>query len=456
VAAEASALAAGPCPGAASAAIVQQLQLEVAALSGRLQAAEHSISLMQRQLTAAAATAIRLEDSQTAAQLQLQELLAAKALTAELSDSISMLHTRQQQLQQRQHLGECQRSVVFKCPSPLPTDGTAQHVQQLLRKQLQLTVTVQAVHPLGGRQRSDSSSSGASRATSKHAYKVVLGSSGQRTEVMRIKAQRLRGTPLSIDELLTPNQLASRQRLQPVARQAAAAGQRVRWRHGSLLIDGKPYTGPGSLPTPAEQTAAATAQAGNHSPQPAAAQTTADGWQTVERRGSKGKPPAATSSKKALFAAQPPGKQQQRNMVAKKAGNVSKPKPQPKGANDAQPKAPSSSSAAKPSSGSGSSSAAKPSSGSGSSGNGKQQQPAGGAGGALARVASPGEGQGDTSAPAAQPAAGHGVSPPNAEPSLAAADGATQQTAAAGTAGREQPPAAAAGASAPPSPSSRA
>ncbi len=93
---------------------------------------------------------------------------------------------------------------------------------------------------------------------------------------------------------LTPDQLANRQRLQPVTRQAATAGQRVRLRHGSLLINGKPYTGPGSLSTLAEQQrpprAAATA---SHSQLPhsgrrlvdcAAAQQRASGRQLLATR----------------------------------------------------------------------------------------------------------------------------------------------------------------------------
>ena len=485
-AAEAPTLAESASPTAASPASQCQLQHEVADLRRQVQAQQHTISQLRQQLMATTATTTRLEDRLAASELQLRELRAAEARTSELADSVGMLFSRQQQLQQRQQLDECQRSVVLKCPEPLPADGAAQHLQQLLRKQLQLTVTVQAVRPLGGKQHdSDGNGGGASRAASKHAYKVVLGSSGQRTEVMRVKAQRLRGTPLSIDELLTPDQLASRQRLQPVARQAAAAGQRVRWRHGSLLIDGKPYTGPGSLPTPG--TAAAAAKGGSNSQhQPAAAQV-ADGWQTVQRRSKKGKRPAAAGSKKALFSS-PNGKQHQRSSGAKKAGSGSmlqptgtgavqhKPKPSSGGGSSSATKPKPSSGGVsdgaakpKPSSGGGSSGAAKskPSSGSGSgsgsatvasSGNGKQQQPAGGAGGALADVASLGEGLGDTSAPTAQPAAGHGVSPPNAEsPPAAAVSNSQEQPATAGTAGGEQPPAMAAGDAAPASsPSARA
>lgn len=436
--------------GPATTAAMQQLQQQVSDLSSKVDAAESTIAdlhrsneQLRRQLQASAATTIRLESRVEASELQIQELLAAQLKAAETADTVSMLHSRQEQLQQRQRLAECQHSVVFKSPTPLPAAGTAQHLQQQLRKLLGFQLTVQAVQPLGSKQPGSGGSSSGARSASKHAYKVVLGSSGERTEVMRVKAQRLRGTVWSIDELLTPDQLASRQRLQPVARQAAAAGQRVRWHHGSLLIDGKRYTGPGSLPTPTEQQAAAAAKASHHSkqqPTPRAVPAAeADGWQTVARRGKQPKRPAAASSKKALFAEQP-RKQQQRGNGGQKQGGGSKPPAKPKGAKQlaAQPKV------------------SPPKS---SSGSGMQRQPAGGAGGALARVASLGEGQGASSAPTADPAAGHGVSPPSAKSPPAAARGGSerQPETAAGSTGGKQPPAAAAGAASPlPSPSARA
>lgn len=86
----------------------------------------------------------------------------------------------------------------------------------------------------------------------KHAYKVVLGSAGHWTEVLRRKAQALRGTSLSIDAMPTLEQLSSRQRMMPVALQAKTAGQSVRWRYGALFIDAKQYAGRGSLPSPDE------------------------------------------------------------------------------------------------------------------------------------------------------------------------------------------------------------
>ena len=63
--------------------------------------------------------------------------------------TISKLHSRQEQLQEQQQRGECQVSVVFKNTSPLPDQGTASHLQQLLRKQLGINITVQRVQPLG-------------------------------------------------------------------------------------------------------------------------------------------------------------------------------------------------------------------------------------------------------------------------------------------------------------------
>ncbi|KAI3423535.1 hypothetical protein D9Q98_010667 [Chlorella vulgaris] len=148
-----------------------------------------------------------------------------------------------------------------------------------------------------------------------------FGSSGQRTEVLRIKAQALRGTPLSIDALLTPDQLASKQRLMPVARQAKSAGQSVRWRYGTLLINGKPYTGPGSLPTPAEQ------QQQQQQQQQQAPTNASDGYQTVQRRQRKHaqQHQPAHGSKKSLF----PATHQQKDGLAIKPAPNANPKPPP-------------------------------------------------------------------------------------------------------------------------------
>ena len=88
---------------------------------------------------------------------------------------------------------------------------------------------------------------------------------------------------MTIDTLLTPQQLTAKQQLLPVARQAKAAGQTVHWRYDTLFVDGKQYTGPGSLPTPAEQ-------------QAAAIQQQQEGWQTVQHKKQQQKVAARTAT----------------------------------------------------------------------------------------------------------------------------------------------------------------
>jgi hypothetical protein len=89
---------------------------------------------------------------------------------------------------------------------------------------------------------------------------------------------------MSIGVLLTPQQLSNKHRLLETARLAKAAGQAVRWQYDKLFIDGKQYTGPGSLPTPAEQQAA--------SKQPARTHDAEDGWQVVQPKKGKLQQPA--------------------------------------------------------------------------------------------------------------------------------------------------------------------
>lgn len=270
-----------------------ELQQEVRQLAeSQLKHADvpRQLSQAQRQLTATHSAGMRNSSDITAVQQQLSEMQAAMLRFAATHDSVSLLQSKQQQLQQRMQQGECASSVVLKCPEALPTEDTAGHAQRLFQQQLQLQVTVLRVQPLR------SSDSGAQR---RHCYRVDLGSRGERTKVLRVKAQRLRGTHFSIDALLTPEQRASKQQLQPVARQAKGAGRDVRWRYGQLIIDGKSYAGPGSIPAPSQSAAApSTSHAAADAPT-----APGDGWQTVQRR----KPKAVTgqqgkgSSKRALF-----------------------------------------------------------------------------------------------------------------------------------------------------------
>ena len=254
------------------------------------------------------ATVLRHSDQLAATDLQLQELLAARLQQNQLQDTISMLHSRQDQLQHQQQLDECQHSVVFKDSQPLPSQGAAQHLQSLLSKQLGLRLTVQKVQQLHSRQPLPGGDSKQLR----HSYKVTLGSSGERTAVLRAKAAQLRGTSMSIDALLTAEQLASKQRLLPVARQAKAAGQSVRWRYGTLFVDGKEYTGAGSLPSPADQQRGRAAAA---SGQQHAQQADEEGWQPVlskkkkpqqqQQRASKPKPTAKQQAVAAAISGNP-------------------------------------------------------------------------------------------------------------------------------------------------------
>ncbi|KAL4857465.1 LINE-1 retrotransposable element ORF2 protein [Chlorella vulgaris] len=287
-------------------------EMQIISLHNELTAVKHENVKLRQQLHATNTAGMSNSDRICALEKQVQELLAASLQHSDMHDSISKLHSRQEELVQRQKVDECQHSLVLKTESALPAQGITAHVQDLLCQQLNIAVTVLKVQPLGNKQHSDSD-----RQNRKHAYKVGLGSSGQRTEVLRIKAQALRGTPLSIDALLTPDQLASKQRLMPVARQAKTAGQSVRWRYGTLLINGKPYTGPGSLPTPAEQ----------QQQQQQVPTNASDGYQTVQRRQRKHtqQHQPAHGSKKSLF----PATHQQKDGLAVKPAPNAHPKPPP-------------------------------------------------------------------------------------------------------------------------------
>ena len=295
-------------------------------LHERLNASEHACRQLKQQTQVTHAASIRHGDQLAATEQQLQELLAAHLQQADTRDNVSLLASRQEQLQQRQKLDECQLCVVFKTTTPLPTQGPATHLQQLLSRQLQLSLTVQRVQPLGGKQHSGDSDAGSQH---RHAYKVTLGSGGERTAVLRAKAQHLRGTTMSIDALLTPEQLASRQRLMPVARQAKAAGQAVRWRYGELLIAGTPYTGPGSLPSPAQQHTAAASGSTRMTAAQSRSSVDADGFQQVQSRQHQRKGPTAPN---------PQPRQQQKGTSAPKQQQKSSNAPKPKQKASAAPK----------------------------------------------------------------------------------------------------------------------
>ena len=402
-------------------------QQQVAKLEERLAAAEYANRQLKQQLQVTHAVGLRHTDQLAATEQQLQELMAAHMQQAETRDSVSKLYSRQEQLQQRQKLDECQLCVVFKTTTPLPMQGTATHLQQLLAKQLQLNLTVQRVQPLGGKQHSSDCGDNTNR---RHAYKITLGSGGERTAVLRAKAQHLRGTTLSIDALLTPEQLASRQLLMPVARQAKAAGQAVRWRYGELLIDGKAYTGPGSLPSPAEQlTAAASGSRQQHmSVAQSRIAVDADGFQQVQSRRSKQQQKGSTAPKPQQTAGatsmQQP-KQQQKGGSAPKQ----QPKQQLKSSKAPKQKQKGSTTPSQHQRGSALAAAASKGVTPAASDGSQQQLSAGGAGGAPARVASQGQGKEGSSAPQTRAVAGHGGGPLNAKAPPAAAASDNQQPA---------------------------
>jgi hypothetical protein len=226
------------------------LKEEVERLKGELAGAKDSTRKSLEQARATQAGNLRLESRLEAVELQMQEFLAASSQILHTRDTVSLLHTEQRQLQAQQALGECKQCIVFKDSKALPTVGTAAHLQGLLSKLLGIQVTVQSAKQLG-RQLAPSEEGAEQRPA---AYKVMLGSGGERIEVLRRKAKALKGTSMSIGPFLTPEQMALEKRLRPIARQAKAAGKHVRWQYGGLIIDGKQYSGIGGLPTPAKRT----------------------------------------------------------------------------------------------------------------------------------------------------------------------------------------------------------
>lgn len=228
---------------------VEGLQEALAQTKEQLAQAKDGNRKLLEQARTTQAGQLRMESRLEALEQQMAELLAANSVHMRTRDTVSLLHSEQQHLQVQQQLGECKQCIVFKSSKPLPTEGTAAHLQGVLSKQLGVQVTVQSVKQLG--RQPDPSVEGPEQRPP--AYKVVLGSSGERTQVLRVKAKALKGKPMSIGPFLTPDQLALEKRLRPVARQAKAAGKHVRWQYGGLLIDGKPYTSVGSMPTPAKR-----------------------------------------------------------------------------------------------------------------------------------------------------------------------------------------------------------
>ena len=276
------------------------------------QLAEHKVQLarlkQQQQATAGmaanlAATVQGLEQSAATLQDQAQH-------SRRVEEEVRSLSSRQQQMAERQERGECQQGIVLKVSTPFAESGLVPAVQAFLAENLRLQVTVLRVQRLDshsgasrqcsrGRQQRDGSAS--PRGGGRAAYKVMLASSEQRDAVLRAKAAALKRTAISIDVLLTRQQMASKLARLPAAKQAAAAGRRVQWRYDRLFIDGTEFGGSDTLPSPRQrqQRAAAgsqTATAAAPAPAavaaaaaaaPAPASTAEEGWQEV--RGRKGR-----------------------------------------------------------------------------------------------------------------------------------------------------------------------
>ena len=222
----------------------------------------------QQAATQRSCLSVQQQVTELQARLQQQEAVAHKQ--AVLSDEVSRLAAKHEQQSRQRQLEECQRSLVVKDAQPLPKGPAAAFMQQMLRSRLGVQATVHAANLLGGER--DSST----RRT--YAYKVVLGSTSERHTVLKAKAKALKGTTLSIDVLLTAEQANRKHSLIPVARQAKSDGRRVQWRYDTLLLDGKPYQGPGSLPLPSQQSSRQTASAAA-----AAAATAAERQQSTAR-----------------------------------------------------------------------------------------------------------------------------------------------------------------------------
>ena len=223
----------------------QEAQLsQQAAQISELQA---KLGRLEQQQRASHGQTLQTTQCLTSLQDTVASLQDAAVHSQKLQQDFCNLQSKQEQLAEQQQREECQRSVVLRTPTPLPTRTPAEQAQQLLRQRLGVEVTVLRVQQLG--QRSGSSSPRGSKAT----YKVVLASSAERDTVLRAKASALRGSPISIDVLLTKQQVAKKLALMPAAKRAAAAGRRVQWRYDQLYLDGKLYNGTASLPSPRRQ-----------------------------------------------------------------------------------------------------------------------------------------------------------------------------------------------------------
>jgi hypothetical protein len=226
---------------------VQQLLEE----NSRMSAALRSVQLAQR---TSSGTALEAAQGLQRLQDKVVQLQGADARTEQLERQLGHVQSRQQRMAEQQHLDDCQRSVIYKTPTPLPSQNAerAKAAAEQLSKLLGQPVAVLSAQELCGRP----GSNGSGR---RSVYKVRLASSEARDVVLRVKAARLRGTQYTIDVCLTPQQKARVDQLLPIAKAAKQAGQRVQWRYDRLYIDGKEHQGmdswtagqpPSPLPAP--------------------------------------------------------------------------------------------------------------------------------------------------------------------------------------------------------------
>lgn len=263
---------------------IASLQAEVASLRAM-------VSALQQQQQQSHGVALSAAHGVTALQETVGGLQNQLGRQEKLHSEVSALQGRQLQLEDRQQRTECQRAVRLSVPAALLPEGgsLAARMQSLLDQRLGShlsgTVTVVQAAQLGRRDGGGSPGSSEGRAS----FKVTLGSGAQRDAVLRAKARALKGTPISIDVLLTSQQLAARRALQSAARAAEQAGQRVQWRYGRLFIDGQEHGSGSSLPPPRQQQQLrSSAGAGQADAQAAAVdevQTAGDdSWQEVPSR----------------------------------------------------------------------------------------------------------------------------------------------------------------------------
>ena len=239
---------------------------------------------------------VALSASQNAGTLQstVSRLEGEAERSQRVEADVHCLRSRQLELEERQQREVCRRSVVLKQPEPLPAEEPNSAAATRLADLLDVNVTVVKVRQLVTRNSGSSRGGGGARC----AYAVELANAEQRQAVLARKAAALRGTPVSIDSLLTKQQAATRQQLLPMAKAARQAKQHVQWRHDRLFIDGKEQRPPGSL-AQRPQPDSATAPAGTRQGEAGAADE--GEWQPVlprrqQRRQQKAAQPSPTGA----------------------------------------------------------------------------------------------------------------------------------------------------------------